>query len=47
MLARIRKVLLEKKRFASIKNHPQGCSFSWERIKEMKDNQIEFWAGMV
>ena len=45
MLARLRRVLLEKKRFASIKNHPQGCSFSWERIKEMKDNQIEFWAG--
>lgn len=45
MLARLRKVLLEKKRFVSIKNHPHGCSFSWERIKEMKDNQIEFWAG--
>jgi DNA-binding response OmpR family regulator len=45
MLARIRKVLQEKKRFASIKNHPHGCSFSWERIKEMKENQIEFWAG--
>jgi DNA-binding response OmpR family regulator len=45
MLARLRKVLLEKRRFVSIKNHPHGCSFSWERIKEMKDNQIEFWAG--
>jgi DNA-binding response OmpR family regulator len=45
MLARLRKVLLEKKRFLSIKNHPHGCSFSWEKIKEMKDNQIEFWAG--
>jgi DNA-binding response OmpR family regulator len=45
MLARLRKALQEKKRFASIKNHPHGCAFSWERIKEMKDNQIEFWAG--
>src|SRR4030043_1956822 len=25
--------------------HPHGCSFGWEKIKEMKDNQIEFWAG--
>jgi DNA-binding response OmpR family regulator len=45
MLARIRKVLQEKKRFAPIKSHRDGCSFSWERIKEMKENQIEFWAG--
>ncbi len=45
MLARLRKALLEKKRFAGIKNHPHGCSFSWERIRQMKDNQIEFWAG--
>jgi hypothetical protein len=21
------------------------CSFSWEKLKEMKDNNIEFWAG--
>ena len=21
------------------------CSFSWEKLKEMKDNYIEFWAG--
>jgi DNA-binding response OmpR family regulator len=45
MLARLRKVLMEKKRFTSIKSHPDGCSFSWERIREMKENQIEFWAG--
>src|SRR4030043_1650009 len=44
-LARLRRVLLEKKRFITIKNHPHGCSFGWEKIKEMKDNQIEFWAG--
>jgi DNA-binding response OmpR family regulator len=44
-LARLRKALLEKKRFTSIKNHPHGCSFSWEKIREMKDNQTEFWAG--
>jgi DNA-binding response OmpR family regulator len=45
MVARLRKVLLEKKRFASIKHHAHQCSFSWEKIKEMKENQIEFWAG--
>jgi DNA-binding response OmpR family regulator len=45
LVARLRRVLLEKKRFASIRNYSQGCSFSWEKIKEMKDNQIEFWAG--
>jgi hypothetical protein len=22
-----------------------NCSFSWEKLKEMKDNKIEFWAG--
>ena len=21
------------------------CSFSWEKLKEMKDNEIEFWAA--
>ena len=21
------------------------CSFSWEKLKEMKENKIEFWAG--
>jgi ActR/RegA family two-component response regulator len=45
MLARLRRVLFEKKRFLSIKNYPQRCLFSWEKIKEMKDNQNEFWAG--
>jgi len=45
VVARLRRVLSEKKRFSSIKNYPQGCSFSWENIREMKDNQIEFWAG--
>jgi DNA-binding response OmpR family regulator len=45
MVARLRKVLLEKKRFASIKHHTNRCSFSWEKIKAMKENQIEFWAG--
>jgi DNA-binding response OmpR family regulator len=45
MVARLRKVLLEKKRFASIKHHAHQCSFSWKKIKEMKENQIEFWAG--
>jgi DNA-binding response OmpR family regulator len=45
MLARLRRVLQEKKRFVSIKKYQQGCSFSWEKIEEMKDNQIEFWAG--
>jgi YesN/AraC family two-component response regulator len=44
-LARLRRVLLEKKRYTTIKNHPHGCSFGWEKLKEMKDNQIEFWAG--
>jgi DNA-binding response OmpR family regulator len=44
-LARLRRVLLEKKRFTTIKNHPHGCAFGWEKIKEMKENQIEFWAG--
>ncbi len=44
-LERLRKVLLEKKRFTNIRNHPHGCSFGWEKIKQMKDDQIEFWAG--
>ena len=21
------------------------CAFSWEKLKEMKENKIEFWAG--
>ena len=45
MVARLRRVLSEKKRFLSIKNYPQGCSFSWEKMEEMKDGQTEFWAG--
>ena len=23
----------------------KGCSFSWEKLKEMKEQQIVFWAG--
>ncbi|MGZ3539261.1 MAG: sigma-54-dependent transcriptional regulator [Thermodesulfobacteriota bacterium] len=44
MFARLRKVLKERKRFSSI-DDPQQCFFSWEKIKEMKDTQAEFWAG--
>lgn len=45
MFVRLRRVLEEKKRFVRIKKHPKGCLFSWEKIEEMKDSQIEFWAG--
>jgi len=45
MIARLHRVLKEKKRFLSIKNYGVQCSFSWERIKEMRENQTEFWAG--
>jgi ActR/RegA family two-component response regulator len=45
LLACLRRVLEEKKRFVSIKDHTLQCSFSWGKIKEMKKNQIEFWAG--
>jgi DNA-binding response OmpR family regulator len=45
MVARVSRVLEEKKRFVSISDHSIGCSFSWGKLKEMKDNQIEFWAG--
>jgi len=45
MLLCLRRVLEEKKRFVSIRNHPVQCPFSWEKIKEMKDKQTEFWAG--
>ena len=41
----LRRVLEEKKRFISIKNSSLPCSFGWEKIKEMRDNQTEFWAG--
>jgi hypothetical protein len=45
MLARVKRVLEEKKRFVSIDGHSKGCLFSWEKLKEMKEEQIEFWAG--
>lgn len=45
MLARVKRVLEEKKRFVSINGHSRGCLFSWEKLKEMKENQTEFWAG--
>jgi ActR/RegA family two-component response regulator len=44
MLFRLKRVLKEKKRFLSIEDM-EWCSFSWEKIKEMKDKQIEFWGG--
>ena len=45
LVACLLKVLEEKKRFVSIKNHPLQCSFGLEKIKEMRDAQTEFWAG--
>jgi len=45
MLVCLRRVLEEKKRFGSTKDAATHCSFSWEKIKEMKDNQTEFWAA--
>jgi DNA-binding response OmpR family regulator len=45
VLARVRRVLEEKKRFGSIGNRQKGCVFGWDKLKEMKDNKIEFWAG--
>ena len=45
LLTRVRRVLEEKRRFVSISDQPRGCSFSWKKLKEMKDNQVEFWAG--
>ena len=45
LLACVRRVLEEKKRFVSMKNHSLQCSFGREKIKEMKDNRTEFWAG--
>ena len=41
----LRRVMEEKKRFVSIRNYPLQCCFSWEKIKQMKDKQTEFWAG--
>jgi hypothetical protein len=26
-------------------NYPIGCSFSWEKIENMKNKRIEFWAA--
>jgi ActR/RegA family two-component response regulator len=45
LLACLRRVLEEKKRFISMRNHTLQCSFSWGKIKEMKNNRIVFWAG--
>jgi len=25
--------------------YPGPCSFSWEKIKQMKEDKVEFWAG--
>ena len=25
--------------------HRKSCSFSWEKLMEMKEQEIEFWAG--
>jgi DNA-binding response OmpR family regulator len=45
MLACVRRVLEEKKRFVSMGHEVKGCSFSWGKLKEMRENQVEFWAG--
>jgi DNA-binding response OmpR family regulator len=45
MLECIRRVIREKKRFVMIGRQPRDCSFSWQRLKEMKEAQSEFWAG--
>jgi len=45
MLSRVKRVLQEKKRFVTISDQPRGCMFSWEKLKEMKEAQTEFWAG--
>jgi len=45
MLGRVKRVLQEKKRFVTIGDQPRGCMFSWEKLKEMKEAQTEFWAG--
>ncbi len=44
MLARLRKVLEERRRFLNIRN-PLQCFFSWGKIEQMKQNKTEFWAG--
>ncbi len=45
MIVRLRRVLEERRRFVRINNYGPQCSFGWERIKEMRDNRTEFWAG--
>ncbi len=45
MVVRLRRVLEERKRFVRIHNYGPQCSFGWERIKEMRDDRTEFWAG--
>ena len=45
MLVRLGRALEERKRFSSMVHDLHPCSFSWEKIKEMKDTQAEFWAG--
>ena len=45
MLDRLRRALEERKRFSPMRQELQPCSFSWEKIREMKDTQSEFWAG--
>ena len=45
MILRLRRVLEERKRFVSVANYGLQCSFGWDRIKEMRDNRTEFWAG--
>lgn len=29
----------------AIEIHPKRCLLSWDKLREMKDNKIEFWAG--
>jgi ActR/RegA family two-component response regulator len=45
MILRLRRVLEERKRFVSVANYGLQCSFGWDRIREMRDNRTEFWAG--
>jgi hypothetical protein len=30
---------------STLEIHPKDCSFSWEKLMEMKEQEIEFWAG--
>jgi DNA-binding response OmpR family regulator len=45
LVACLREVLEEKKRFISIKDDSVQCCFGWDKLREMKENQTEFWAG--